>query len=91
VLLKKDFNNRDWTDYAVNSLRTRDDLVESYMKRDASMCQYDEEKKEVELSCPEQREEIAFCVPRVSGAFQKNWPSFWLMKTLKRGLSVIVR
>jgi hypothetical protein len=55
------------------------------------MCQYDEEKKEVELSCPEQREVIAFCVPRLSGAFQTNWPSFWLMKTLKRGLSVIVR
>lgn len=91
VLLKKDFNNRNWTDYAVSSLRTRDHLVESYMKKDTSMCQYDEEKKEVELSCPEQREVIAFCVPRVSGAFQTNWPSFWLMKTTKSGLSVIVR
>ena len=91
VLLKKDFNNGNWTDYAVSSLRTRDDLVEFYMKRDTSMCQYDEEKKEVELSRPEQREVIAFCVPRVPGAFQKNWPSFWLMKTTKRGLSVIVR
>ena len=91
VLLKKDFNNSKWTDYAVNSLRTRDNLVESYMKKDTLMCQYDEEKKEVKLSCPEQREVIAFCVSRVSGAFQNNWPSFWLMKTPKRGLSVIVR
>lgn len=91
VLLKKDFNNRDWTDYAVSSLRTRDNLVESYMKNDTSMCQYDEEKKEVELSSPEQREVIAFCVPRISGAFHTNWPAFWLMKTPKRGFSVIVR
>ena len=91
VLLKKDFNNSKWTDYANKSLRTRDQLVEFYMKRDTSMCQYDEEKKEVELSCPEQREVIAFCVPRVSGAFQTNWPAFWLMKTPKRGFSVIVR
>jgi hypothetical protein len=91
VLLKKDFNNSKWTDYAVNSLRTRDNLVESYMKKDTLMCQYDEEKKEVKLSCPEQREVIAFCVPRVPGAFQKNWPSFWLMKPTKRGLSVTVR
>jgi hypothetical protein len=91
VLLKKDFNNKNWTDYEGDSLRTRDNLVESYMKRDTSMCQYDEEKKEVKLSCPEQREVIAFCVSRVSGAFQNNWPSFWLMKTPKRGLSVIVR
>lgn len=91
VFLKEDFNNRDWTDYADKSLRTRDNLVESYMKRDTSMCQYDEEKKEVELSCPEQREVIAFCVPRVPGAFQTDWPAFWLMKTPKRGFSVIVR
>jgi hypothetical protein len=91
VLFKKDFNNSKWTDYADKSLRTRDDLVEYYMKRDTSMCQYDEEKKEVKLSCPEQREVIAFCIPRVPGAFQKNWPSFWLMKTPKRGFSVSVR
>ena len=91
VLLKKDFNNSKWTDSAFGSDRTRDNLVESYMKRDTSMCQYDEEKKEVELSCSEQREVIAFCVPRVSGAFQGNWPAFWLMKTPKRGFSVIVR
>ena len=91
VLFKKDFNNMDWTDYADTSLRTRDNLVKSYMKRDTSMCQYDEVNNKVELSCPEQREVIAFCVPRVPGAFQNNWPSFWLMKTPKRGLSVRVR
>lgn len=92
VLLKKDFNNENWQEYADTSLRTRDQLVELYMKKDTSMCQYDEEKKEVELSCPEQREVIAFCVSRVPGAFKENiLPSFWLMKTPKRGFSVIVR
>lgn len=91
VLLKKDFNNENWKEYAVSSLRTRDNLVKSYMKRDTSMCQYDEVNNKVELSCPEQREVIAFCVPRISGAFKENWPAFWLMKTPKRGFSVIVR
>jgi hypothetical protein len=93
VLLKKDFNNEKWKEYVGvnNSERTRDNLVKFYMKRDTSMCQYDEVNNKVELSCPEQREVIAFCVPRVPGAFQNNWPSFWLMKTPKRGFSVSVR
>ena len=88
VMLKADFNNREWSEMAGTSTRSRDNLV-SRMKEDTLMCSQDATTGDVSVS---QNHVLAFCMRRYQGGnFTKDYVCFWLLKESTPGLSIIVR
>lgn len=88
VMRKADFNDRDWTEMAGTSKRTRDNLVQRMIEDDL-MCSQDATTKDVTVS---QNNVLAFCLRRYQGGnFTKDGSCFWLLKESTQGLSIIVR
>ena len=88
VMRKADFNNREWTEMAGTSKRTRANLV-TRMMEDTLMCSQDATTGDVTVS---QNNVLAFCMRRYQGGnFSKDYVCFWLLKESTPGLSIIVR
>ena len=88
VMRKADFNNRNWTEMAGTSKRTRDNLVQRMIEDDL-MCSQDATTKDVTVS---QNNVLAFCLRRYQGGnFTKDGGCFWVLKESTPGLSIIVR
>ena len=88
VMLKADFNDRDWSEMAGTSKRTRDNLV-SRMVEDGLMCSQDATTKDVTVS---QNNVLAFCMRKYQGSnITKDYVCFWLLKESTQGLTIIVR
>ena len=88
VMLKADFNNSDWTEWAGKSERTRDNLVQRMIEDDL-MCSQDAATGKVSVR---QKNVLAFCMRRYEGGnITKDHVCFWLLKESTPGLSIIVR
>lgn len=89
IMLKKDFNNPDWWEYASdNNKREHDDMVRR-MKEDPEMVKVDEE----DFATIKQKGVIAFCMEYKSGndTGANTAGCFWLMKKPNVGLTVKIR
>ena len=88
VMRKADFNNREWSEMAGTSKRTRDNLVQRMIEDDL-MCSQDAATGDVSVR---QKNVLAFCMRRYEGGnITKDHVCFWLLKESTPGLSIIVR
>ena len=88
VMRKTDFNNRDWSETAGTSTRTRANLV-SRMMEDTLICSQDATTGDVSVR---QKNVLAFCMRRYQGSnITKDYVCFWLLREPSTGTRIMVQ
>jgi hypothetical protein len=88
VMRKADFNNREWTEMAGTSTRTRDNVVRR-MVEDTLMCSQDATTGDVSVS---RKNVLAFCMRRYQGSnYFKDYVCFWLLREPSTGTRIMVQ
>lgn len=87
VMRKAAFNNRNWTEMAGTSTRTRANMV-TRMMEDTLMCSQDATTGDVSVR---QKNVLAFCMRKYQGSNITDYVCFWLLKESTPGLSIFIR
>lgn len=87
VMRKADFNNRDWSEMAGTSKRTRANMV-TRMMEDTLMCSQNATTGDVSVR---QKNVLAFCMRRYQGSTFQNYVCFWLLREPSTGTRIMVQ
>lgn len=87
VMLKADFNNREWTEMAGANTRTRANMV-TRMMEDPLVCSQDATTGDVSVH---QKNILAFCMRRYQGSNFSNYVCFWLLREPSTGTRIMVQ
>ena len=88
VMRKADFNNREWSEMAGTSTRTRANMV-TRMMEDTLMCSQDATTGDVSVR---QKNVLAFCMRRYQGSnITKDYVCFWLLREPSTGTRIMVQ
>jgi hypothetical protein len=88
VMRKADFNNREWSEMAGTSTRTRANMV-TRMMEDTLICSQDATTGDVSVR---QKNVLAFCMRRYQGSnFSKDYVCFWLLREPSTGTRIMVQ